>query len=164
MPRTSTVFRPKPNAIEALFGRRKAVIGVIHALPLPGSPMYDGDPIERVYDHAVAEARRYRENGADGVIVENHGDIPFLKPDDIGPETAAVMAVMTDRVRSAVGGPVGVNVLANAPVVAPARAKASGAGFIARKSQVNVMAINTTCVSVVRILPRYSAQFKKLSR
>ncbi|MFC7557009.1 hypothetical protein ACFQU7_39580 [Pseudoroseomonas wenyumeiae] len=36
------VFRPRPNAIEALFGRRKAVIGVIHSLPLPGSPVMKG--------------------------------------------------------------------------------------------------------------------------
>lgn len=118
------------------------MIGVIHALPLPGSPMYDGDPIERVYDHAVAEARRYRENGADGVIVENHGDIPFLKPDDIGPETAAIMAVMTDRVRSAVGGPIGVNVLANAPLVALACAKASGADFIRVNQWANAYVAN----------------------
>ncbi len=34
MPSISKVFRPKRNAIEALFGRTKAVIGVIHALPL----------------------------------------------------------------------------------------------------------------------------------
>ena len=32
------VFRPKPHALEALFGRRKVVIGVIHSLALPGSP------------------------------------------------------------------------------------------------------------------------------
>ncbi len=41
---------------------------------------------------------RYREGGVDGLIVENHGDIPFAKPDELGPETAATMAVMSHRV------------------------------------------------------------------
>lgn len=142
MSKPSPVFIPKPNAITSLFGRRKVVIGVIHALPLPGSARYDGEPIEKIYDHAVAEARRYRENGVDGLIVENHGDIPFAKPDEIGPETSAVMAVMTDRVRAAVGGPVGVNVLANAPLPAFAIAKAAGADFIRVNQWANAYVAN----------------------
>lgn len=138
----SSIYIPKSHAIDDLFGRRKAVIGVIHALPLPGSSRYDGAPIETIYDHAVAEARRYRENGVDGLIVENHGDIPFAKPDEIGPETAAAMAVMTDRVRAAVGGPVGVNVLANAPITALACAKAAGADFIRVNQWANAYVAN----------------------
>ena len=86
---TKPVFRPKPNAIEALFGRRKAVIGVIHSHALPGSPAYEGAPMEDIIAFAVAEAERYRDGGVDGLIVENHGDIPFAKPEDLGPETAA---------------------------------------------------------------------------
>ncbi len=142
MSSASSVYIPKDHAIDSLFGRRKAVIGVIHALPLPGSSRYDGGSIETVYDHAVAEARRYRENGVDGLIVENHGDIPFAKPDEIGPETAAAMAVMTDRVRVAVGGPIGINVLANAPITALACAKASGADFIRVNQWANAYVAN----------------------
>lgn len=136
------VYIEKPNAIEEIFGRRKAVIGVIHAMPLPGSSRYDGGPIDVIYDHAVAEARRYRENGVDGLIVENHGDIPFAKPDEIGHETAAVMAVMTERVRAAVGGPVGINVLANAPITALACAKAANADFIRVNQWANAYVAN----------------------
>ncbi len=98
----SPVFRPKPNAIAELFGRRKSVIGVIHLLPLPGSPGYDGQPMAAMTDFALAEAERYRAGGVDGLIVENHGDIPFAKPDRLGPETAACMAVITEAVRRAV--------------------------------------------------------------
>jgi len=124
------VFRPKPHAIEALFGRRKAVIGVVHSLPLPGSPGYDGQPMAEITAFAVAEARRYRDGGVDGLIVENHGDIPFAKPEHLGPETAACMAVITDAVRCAVALPTGVNVLANGAVQALAVAKAAGAAFV----------------------------------
>ncbi|MBB3237622.1 BtpA/SgcQ family protein [Phyllobacterium endophyticum] len=125
-----SIYRAKPNAIKEIFGRRKAVIGVIHSLPLPGSPNYDGEPMEDVVAFAVAEAERYRDGGVDGLIVENHGDIPFAKPDRLGPETAAAMAVMTDAVRRQSGLPIGVNVLANGAIQALAVAKAAGAAFV----------------------------------
>ena len=136
------VFRPKPNAIQALFNRPKAVIGVIHLLPLPGSPGYDGQPMHDLTAFAVAEALRYRDGGVDGLIVENHGDIPFSKPEHLGPETAACMAVMTDAVRRAAALPVGVNVLANGALQALAVAKASGAGFIRVNQWANAYVAN----------------------
>ncbi len=139
---TKPVFRPKSNAIEALFGRRKAVIGVIHSHALPGSPAYDGAPMEDLIAFAVAEAERYRAGGVDGLIVENHGDIPFAKPEDLGPETAAGMAVMTRAVRLASGLPVGVNVLANGAVQALAVAKAAGAVFVRVNQWANAYVAN----------------------
>jgi len=124
------VFQPKPNAIQTLFGRRKVVIGVIHLPALPGSPGYLGQEMEAIIDVALAEAERYRSGGVDGLIVENHGDIPFAKPDRLGPETAACMAVITRAVRLATGLPTGVNVLANGAIQALAVAKAAGAAFV----------------------------------
>jgi membrane complex biogenesis BtpA family protein len=126
----SPVFRPKANALTTLFTRRKPVIGVVHLQPLPGSPGYDGQAMEALTDFAIAEAERYRAGGMDGMIVENHGDTPFAKPDRLGPETAACMAVITDAVRRATGLPIGVNALANAALVALAVAKAAGAQFV----------------------------------
>ena len=136
------VFRDKPNAVGAIFGRRRAVIGVIHSRPLPGSPDYDGETMESILAFAVAEAQRYADGGVDGLIVENHGDIPFAKPEDLGPETAACMAVMTQAVRQAVKLPVGVNVLANGAVAALAVAKASGAAFIRVNQWANAYVAN----------------------
>jgi len=136
------VFRAKPNAIEALFGRRGAVIGVIHSRPLPGSPDYEGEDMEDVIGYALAEALRYCGGGVDGLIVENHGDIPFAKPEDLGPETAACMATMTRAVRQEANIPVGVNVLANAPLQALAVAKASGAQFVRVNQWANAYVAN----------------------
>ena len=136
------VFRPKPHALEALFGRRKAVIGVIHSLALPGSPGHDGQSMEEITAFAVAEAGRYRDGGVDGLIVENHGDIPFSKPEHLGPETAACMAVMTDAVRRAVPLTVGVNVLANGALQALAVAKAAGARFVRVNQWANAYVAN----------------------
>jgi uncharacterized protein len=103
---TRPVARPRPHALEVLFGKRRVVIGVIHARPLPGAPDYDGQPVEEVYAAALEDGLRYATGGVDGLVVENHRDIPFLKPDAVGPETAATMAVLADRVRREAGLPV----------------------------------------------------------
>ncbi|MET0969446.1 MAG: BtpA/SgcQ family protein [Tardiphaga sp.] len=142
MSENTSIYRAKDNAIQRIFGRRKAVIGVIHSLPLPGSPHYDGEPVSDIYDFACAEAARYRAGGVDGLIVENHGDIPFAKPDELGPETAACMAVMADRVRRESGLPIGINVLANGAVQGLAVAKASGAAFVRVNQWANAYVAN----------------------
>lgn len=136
------VFRAKPNAIQAIFGRRKAVIGVIHLRALPGAPDYDGEGMDALLAHALSEAERYRAGGVDGLIVENHGDIPFAKPEELGPETAACMAVITQAVRAATRLPVGVNVLANGAVAALAVAKAAGAAFVRVNQWANAYVAN----------------------
>jgi len=140
--RPAPVFRPKPHAIEAIFGRRQAVIGVIHLPALPGAPDYRGEPMPGLVDAALAEAARYAAGGVDGLIVENHGDIPFAKPDRIGPETVACMAVIADAVRRASGLPIGVNVLANGALAALAVAKASGAAFVRVNQWANAYVAN----------------------
>ena len=140
--RPTPVFRPKPNAIETIFGRRKAVIGVIHLRALPGAPEYSGETMQSLVDFALAEAMRYTAGGVDGLIVENHGDIPFAKPDRIGLETVASMAVITDAVRRASGLPIGVNVLANGALAALAVAKASGAAFVRVNQWANAYVAN----------------------
>ncbi len=138
----TSIFRPKTSAVQRLFGRDRAVIGVIHSLPLPGSPHYEGANVEDIYAFACDEAERYRDGGVDGLIVENHGDIPFAKPDELGPETAACMAVMADRVRRASGLPIGINVLANGAVAGIAVAKAAGAGFVRVNQWANAYVAN----------------------
>lgn len=137
------VAPPRRHALDELFGRRRGVvIGVVHALPLPGSPEHDGQPMEAIYERAVRDAEAYAAAGMDGLIVENHGDIPFLKPERIGPETAAAMAVMTERVRRATGLTVGINVLANAALHALAIAKAGGARFVRVNQWANAYVAN----------------------
>lgn len=130
------------DALVELFGRTKVVIGVVHLSPLPGAPRYDGEAVEAIYQRGLDDARSYLDGGCDGVIVENHGDIPFAKPDDIGPETAAYMAVVSDRIRREFGKPVGINVLANAAIPALAIASAAGAGFIRVNQWANAYVAN----------------------
>lgn len=142
MPPQLGVFPPKDSALSELFGTPRVVIGVVHSLALPGSPHYRGQPLEEVYRFAVEEAHAYREGGVHGVIVENAWDLPFARPEDLGMETAASMAVMADRVREQVGLPVGVNILANGACCSLATAQAGGGGFVRVNQWVNAYVAN----------------------
>jgi membrane complex biogenesis BtpA family protein len=132
----------RSSALDRLFGVRKPLIGDIHLLPLPGTPRHRDHGVDDVVRRAVEDALAYAEGGMDGVIVENHGDIPFLKPGEIGPEIVAAMAVVATAVREAVSIPVGINVLANAAIPALAVAKASGARFVRVNQWVNAYVAN----------------------
>jgi membrane complex biogenesis BtpA family protein len=140
---TPSVARARENALKALFGRpSRVLIGVVHLLPLPGSPEFAGGEAEPIYARALADAKAYAQAGFDGLIVENHGDIPFSKPEDIGPETAAHMAVAAERVRRETQLPIGVNVLANAALHALAIANAAGARFVRVNQWANAYVAN----------------------
>jgi predicted TIM-barrel enzyme len=53
------------------------VVGVIHLLPLPGSPGWGGE-MAGVVDQATQEAELLVQGGMDGVLVENFQDAPFF--------------------------------------------------------------------------------------
>lgn len=135
---------PRPSDLERLFGRRFALIGMLHLLPLPGSPRFTGEPggMRAVIRQAVDEARVLASAGFDGLIVENGWDVPFLKPDDIGPETPAAMAVVAAEVARSVAVPLGVNCLANAADRSLAIAVAAGAQFVRSNQWVNAYVAN----------------------
>jgi uncharacterized protein len=130
------------SAIREIFGTDKVLIGMIHCPAFPGSPRYQGGTMESIYDACMRDAEALVEGGMHGLIVENHGDIPFSKPEDIGPETSAFMAVVTERIARATGVPLGINVLANAPIPAFAIAMAGGAKFIRVNQWANAYVAN----------------------
>ncbi|MCX7750952.1 MAG: BtpA/SgcQ family protein [Candidatus Bipolaricaulota bacterium] len=105
----------------------KPILGVVHLLPLPGSPRWGGD-LRAVVERAVADAQALVEGGADGLVVENFGDLPF--PKKAGKATVAAMTAVAGKVVGAVGIPVGVNVLRSDGEAALAIAHATGARFI----------------------------------
>jgi membrane complex biogenesis BtpA family protein len=118
------------GVINHIFRRSKALIGMIHCPPFPGSPRYRGESLNQIYDACLRDAEFLVNNGLHGLIVENHGDVPFSKPDDIGPETPAFMAVVVERIKRNFDVPIGINVLANAPITAFAIARATDSAFI----------------------------------
>jgi uncharacterized protein len=136
------ISEEKSNAIQEIFGNNKVIIGVIHCLGFPGSPNYKGGDLSEIYDMALRDAEAYVKGGVHGLIVENHGDIPFSKPEHIGPETAACMSVVTDRIARAFDVPLGINVLANAALPALAVAVAGSASFIRVNQWANAYVAN----------------------
>lgn len=78
---------------------------------------------------AVADAKTYEKGGAQAVIVENFGDVPFTK-DRVPAETVAAMAVVGQAIREAIELPIGFNVLRNDPLSALALCAACGGDFI----------------------------------
>ena len=95
------VMPPKPNALQEIFPEPKPVIGVIHLRPLPGAPRYDGTSVREICAGAVVDARTLTQGGVDGIMIENAGDMPFSRPEDIGHETVAALTAACIEVRSA---------------------------------------------------------------
>ena len=121
-----------------LFGPSKAFIGVVHLLPLPGSPRWGGD-MRAVIDRAEDEANILEQGGVDGIIVENFGDVPF-RTGRLDPETISGMTVAVDRVQGMVSVPVGINMLRNDARSALGIAAVTGAKFIRVNVHYGVMA------------------------
>ena len=51
-------------------GKRKAVLGMIHLQPLPGTPFYKEGSFSRILDIAVESALALCKGGADGCLVQ----------------------------------------------------------------------------------------------
>lgn len=136
------VLPPKPSALAALFPVAKPVIGMIHLRPLPGAPRYDGSPVREVYEAARADARTLSAGGVDGIIVENASDLPFARPDDIGPETVAGLTAAVLEVRGVTDLPIGITCVANGVIPGLAVAKATGAAWVRANQWVNAYVAN----------------------
>ena len=67
----------KQRSFKNLFGSEKPVIGCIHLLPLPGSPLYGGS-MESIYRKALEEVSILVKGGVHALIVENFRDKPFF--------------------------------------------------------------------------------------
>ncbi len=119
--------------LEAIFKNKKPVIGVIHLLPLPGSPRWAGD-LEEVLLRAEQESLALASGGIDSIIIENFFDAPFAK-ERVDVSTACALTLAVQRVRAVTKLPIGVNVLRNDALTALAIATVCGAEYI----RVNVL-------------------------
>ena len=108
------------------FGVR-AVFGMVHLGPLPGSPLFTS--LGSVIALAVHDARAAIDGGCDGFVVENFGDRPFTRG-RAEAETVAAMTRVITEVAAEVPAPFGVNVLRNDALSALGIAAATGAAFI----------------------------------
>ena len=111
-----------------LFGRRCAVIGMVHTQALPGSPHHSLSTAG-IIDGACREARLLAEAGMDALLIENMHDRPYLRG-AAGPQVVSMMTAVACAIRREIDLPCGVQVLAGANEEAIAVALAAGLDFI----------------------------------
>lgn len=136
------VHPPRPSALSELFDQSHPVIGVVHLGALPGSPRGRTADLREVFAAGVRDAVTLASGGIDGVMVENASDMPFSRPEDIGPETVAALTAACAEIRSAVDVPIGITCVANGVVPALAVARATGARWIRANQWVNAYVAN----------------------
>lgn len=126
----------------ALFKIDKPLIGMVHCNAFPGSPSYVKDSWSEVIRNTIKEASVLIDGGVDAILMENAGDVPFVREEELGPETAALMAVLVHEIRSITELPLGINIVANAAKASLAAAVAGGANFIRVNQWVNAYVSN----------------------
>ncbi|SHE94331.1 hypothetical protein SAMN05444392_10563 [Seinonella peptonophila] len=137
-----SVLPQKENAIVEIFGKKKAIIGMIHVKPLPGAPRYKGESMQEIIEYSLQDAITLQKAGIDGLMFENAGDIPFPRPEDIGYETVAALTVLANEVTRTVQIPFGFNYLANGVIQSLASAKATNANWVRCNQWVNAYVAN----------------------
>lgn len=121
-----------------VFNTSSPVIGVVHLLPLPTSPRWQGN-LQQVIDRAEQEATALASGGVQGLIVENFFDAPFTKG-QVDPSVVSAMSLVVQRLQTLVTIPIGINVLRNDARSALAIASCVGAKFIRVNVLTGVMA------------------------
>ena len=116
--------------LKEMFDVEKPIIGMVHLMPLPGSPAYEGWDMNVIVENALRDAKVLVENGVNGLIVENMWDLPYFVGKNVPPEEIAAHAVAAREVVKSVNVPVGITVIHNGGRVALGIAKAAGAKFI----------------------------------
>jgi membrane complex biogenesis BtpA family protein len=121
-----------------VFNTQNPVIGVLHLLPLPTSPRWQGD-LQAVVDRAEQEATALASGGVHGIMIENFFDAPFAKG-PVDPAVVSAMGLVVQRLQTLITVPLGINVLRNDARSALAIATCTKAAFIRVNVLTGVMA------------------------
>ncbi|HOE70294.1 MAG TPA: BtpA/SgcQ family protein [Brevefilum sp.] len=118
------------SVLDELFNIKKPIIGNIHCLPLPGAPFFERNGFQKAVSQAKDEALMMQDCGLDGVIIENAGDAPYVRPENIGFETVSALTTIATEISKAISIPFGILCLGNGAIPSIAIAAATGASFI----------------------------------
>jgi len=113
--------------LKSIFDKTKVVIGMVHLLPLPGSPQTVD--LNTVLQQALADAKALESGGVDALLIENFGDLPYY-PDQVGVETVAAMTFIVSKIVEQTPLPFGINVLRNDSIAALSITSVCGGRFI----------------------------------
>lgn len=87
----------------------KFLAGMIAVLPLPGSPLYNGDD-QSVIDQALSDLGIYKTVGVDSILLENDHDLPYVQP-PLDEKGIALMTKIAKEARARFDGPIGIQML-----------------------------------------------------
>ncbi|HET9909790.1 MAG TPA: BtpA/SgcQ family protein [Anaerolineales bacterium] len=87
----------------------KFLAAMVAVLPLPGSPLYDGDD-QRVMEQAMADLEVYQSASVDSILFENDHDLPYIQP-PLDERGIALMTKIVKEARGRFSGPIGVQML-----------------------------------------------------
>jgi membrane complex biogenesis BtpA family protein len=87
----------------------KFLAAMIAVLPLPGSPLYDGND-HKIIDQALSDLEIYKKAGVDSVLLENDHDLPYIQP-PLDEKGISLMTNIAREVRRRFDGPIGVQML-----------------------------------------------------
>lgn len=112
------------------FPGEKLVIGLLHIKAMPGNPYYKDGFLEQSVELAVKGALALKNGGAHGCLIQGTENV-YSVNDDADPARVATMAIVTSKVREAVGDHflVGAQLMWNCITPSLAVAKVAGADF-----------------------------------
>ena len=112
-------------------GCKKVVIGLVHLLPLPGTPFYEPGNTERALDKAVRDATALSQGGADGCLIQTV-DRVYPTGDEADYARVAAMAAITRAVAEATPPDfqIGVQIMVNALKASAAVATVCDGSFL----------------------------------
>jgi hypothetical protein len=116
------------NLIRTDYDRDHLLVGCVHTLALPGTPLYDrAGGMGKVVRQAREETRILEDAGFDALLYTNESDMPY--EGHVPPEVVAAMADLIAECKAEVGLPHGVNMLIDPPA-SIAVAHATGGRFV----------------------------------
>jgi predicted TIM-barrel enzyme len=138
---------------------KKLVIGLVHLLPMIGTPLYEDGNLDKMTKKAVADCLALKQGGADGCLVQTV-DVFYPATDDTDYARVAGLSAVTARVRDAVGPDflIGAQIMWNCITPSLAVCKAAGADF----TRCTALAGNTESMyGLVEANPLKVAEYRK---
>ena len=119
---------------------RKYIIGLVHLLPLPGTPFYREDSLQENIRKAVTDAQALQRGGAHGCLIQTV-DRAYDNQDDTDYARVAAITLIVQAVKQAVPPEfiVGVQLMWNCITPSLAVAKVCGADFVRCTALVGTM-------------------------
>jgi len=116
------------NSFKELFGVRKPIIGVVHFLPLPGTPLYDEKGgIKKILEKAIEDTEKLEMGGVDGLFFSNEADFPYIT--ELPPYVVATITYLITKIKFRIKVPFGISALIDS-IASISIAQVVGANFI----------------------------------